>query len=134
MKSIRKIIFLVVSICAIGSSISELVAQEVRVCEHNNWRGNSTNIVISWLGNGFEANVRTGEIKVFYSNGQSAVFKTSMSRASSFTSFNYNEQTRDSMNNRLSNRYSFRVYDDGRCRALLEPQGFQHMVAEGRLR
>lgn len=112
-------------------STSQAVSQDVRTCNYNRYGGASTDVVMSWLGNRFNVNMAVGAVSIIYPNGSQYNLRGERRMARNFTTFVFSERTRDVSNQSASSRYSFRIYNDGRCEARLDPQGFMPLTADG---
>lgn len=103
------------------------------LCEYESYRGARTDeIARSWLGTGFVVDVDEAKIRRVYDNLATGWTPVKIVRAESFTSASYQATEMMQGGQSISIRWGFRVYDDGRCEAMLESRRMEALIAVGK--
>lgn len=114
--------------------IGSTASAQVQRCKFHRWIGaTNEDATISWIGTGFEADMKNSRIrKIFYSK-KSKWIKVDVKSTSKFTSYNYNSKGKDENRKESEMRYGYRVYKNGKCKAHVTIIGFAPMNATGRV-
>lgn len=124
-----------VIICIVASFVSitprGAEAQNVQRCVYEAYSGGNPSNVMSWLGRRFEVNPQTGIVTVVFPNNQVARIAGSPVRANNFITYRHEETITAEGNESFRTRYSFRIYNDGRCSARADFTGYMPFVADG---
>lgn len=116
-----------IAICMAGPALSAPVE-----CNFDSWKGaDSDDIVISWVGLGFIADASKGVVEVRVRDGYYPVQKAEVIKSERFTGFVYYIQQEASDGSTYRNRYSFRLYNTGRCEARIDKSGYYPLIATG---
>lgn len=104
-------------------------------CDYSSWKGAKTEAAtISWLGLGFIANEKSKTVQIFLKDGYYGKEQAKIIKQNSFTGYVYFKNQEAVDGKQYRNRYSFRVYDTGKCESLVTQPGFAPMVAVGRIK
>jgi hypothetical protein len=127
----RKILSVI--IVAFMGGYSTMAVSATVSCKFDTWRGADTNeISISWVGLGFVADTNKGTVEVRFSDGSSTE-NTKIVKTDRFTGFVYYKIEESSTGTKHKNRYSYRLYNTGKCEGRVDEEGYQPVFATGRI-
>lgn len=104
-------------------------------CAYNSWRGTETDSdAIAWVGSGFLADTASAVIQVRVPDGFYDPEQAEVVNSDNFTGFVFykTEQVDDGSTYRV--RYSFRLYSSGKCEGRVDQEGYEPIVASGRVK
>ena len=107
-------------------------------CVFSSWKGaTDEDASISWVGTSFIAsyqdNSSSGKIKKVFPNESTGWIATKAIHTKKFTTLKYQTKRWDDKS-RIEHmrRFSFRIYNNGKCQATVSTNGFTPVIAEGR--
>ena len=103
-------------------------------CDLTRWRGATEDVAIAWVGIGFEAQRERSRVRIIDEDGMTGWTEVSARETSDYITFTKISHDTSAGNERLRNRYSFRIYNRGRCEVRMEPDGYLPIIGEGRIR
>lgn len=104
-------------------------------CQFQQWKGGDTpDIVISWIGIGFIADESEATIQVRVPDGYYKPQKAELVKSKNFTGFVYYTEEEASDGAKYKNRYSFRIYNTGRCEGRIDKEGYRLLFGEGQIK
>lgn len=110
-------------------------AESFKACEFDRWKGAANEeAAVSYVGVGFFVDDAREVVSKVFRGRVSEWISVETVRSEDFTTYIYHANESDEKNNTFRSRYSFRVYETGRCTARIETTGFTPIIAEGRLR
>ena len=126
---------LIVSLAISSLAFASGVQANTVVCDFTSWKGMDNEAgAISWVGLGFEVEERRSRLRVRQENGLTPWFPVTARITNRFTTYVHNVQEADIAGQLYDNRYGFRVYQSGRCEALLQAPGYVPIEGQGRVR
>jgi uncharacterized protein (DUF1684 family) len=124
--------FLSILFVAFLSGYSTMAMSATVSCKFDSWRGADTNeIAISWVGLGFVADTNKAIVEIRFSDGSSTE-KVKVVRTDRFVGFVFYKDEEASDGTKHKNRYSYRLYNTGKCEGRVDEEGYQPVFATGR--
>ena len=106
---------------------------EVLICTYTDSKGGAlTGVTTSWLGRKFALDTERNLVQRQWSDGQEKPVKVDkIIKAPRFKTYKVDRRMKDVQGNESNISYSFRIYEDGRCSARWQEQGYRDMIADG---
>lgn len=128
MKDIRYLAMMVIT----STLLSSAAAAAPVSCVFDRWEGAADEVVISYLGLSFLGDESNGKLRIDLPKNKSRVEQAEVIRSGKFTGFVFYTKDKDTSGKKDRNRYSFRVYNYGKCEARLDSNGYKPLIAIGR--
>jgi hypothetical protein len=104
-------------------------------CAYDTWRGaTSKNIAVTWVGLGFIADPARGIVQIRVPDGYYQEEKSTVVKQANFTGLVFYRDEKASDGSLYRVRYSFRIYNSGKCEGRMDQRGFSALVASGRVK
>lgn len=106
------------------------------ICEFNTWEGGSAKMAQSWIGTGFMVQQGKSGAEVARRLGDKAEkWQTvRVKSASDFKTYIFQQTSSAAPGHLVNSRFSFRVYDSGKCQGYVETKGFHPIIARGKMK
>ena len=105
-------------------------------CEFTSWKGGSKEVAQSWIGTGFGVRKEKSGAKVarFFGKKSTDWTDVRVKSASNFTTYIFRQTSSAAAGHVVNNRFSFRVYESGKCQGYVEANGFRPIIAKGKVK
>lgn len=126
-----KKIFLIAAITLASASAG---FAQTKSCEFEKWRGASKSAAQSWVGLGFGVkNSKSGELlSIKMDNGKNTDwFPAEAKVTKNFTTYTFRMTNSAAPGYIRNNRFSFRIYNSGKCKGRVDTEGFVPIDASG---
>ena len=118
---------------AVYTIFSSMVLANTVRCEFNDWRGSGSkeDVVVSWVGMGFEAQPSKNRVRKVYSNGVTDWMTAKVTETANFTGLVVRQTETSVSSEKIRATYNFRLHKTGKCKLILDLAGYTPFFGEG---
>lgn len=120
----------------VALSVSQAASAETAECVFDKWRGDKKAVVQNWVGTGFVREVKGDTVNLYPVYGDTA-FKADLygiKENQKFTTYSFNLHERPAPGYMQNVRFSYRLYNNGKCEGFLRSRGFVDLTASGKVK
>ena len=105
-------------------------------CEFTTWGGEAKHVGQSWIGTGFlvQQTKSGAQIASIFGDETTNWIKVKTKTASNFKTYVFRHTSSAAPGSIVNSRFSFRVYDTGKCQGRVETAGFLPVIAKGQMK
>ena len=125
-------LIILASVASILIAPTSLLAKNIE-CKFRNWKGaQNEDAAISWIGNGFIVDEKKMRIKrIFTGKTNSEWYSAEKKKTERFTTYVFYKIDKVKGSN-VKTRYGYRIYESGKCNAVLSSENYTPIMADGR--